>query len=86
MSALFRYFTCKTLVTTSTTINNHVIQYSSALRNIVDNKLDSAFVDRTVYPPNKAHTPTSIPMYFGPNLGERDSKRSMMMKTRLMAV
>ncbi len=62
IKALFRYLICITLVPTSTANNIQAIQCPKAARKIEDSRLDKALVERTVYPPNRAQIPTSIPM------------------------
>ena len=86
MSALLRYLICMTLVLTSTAIKNQVIGYRSADKNMMLSRLDKAFVDRTVYPPNRAQTPTSIPMYLPPNRGRRERKMRTQANTAQMMV
>lgn len=81
-----RYLTCNTLVTTNTSTNTQVIQYSNASKNIVDNRLDSALVESTVYPPNSAQMPTSIPMKRLSQRGERDRRTRIETRTALMSV
>ena len=66
--------------------NTQVIHHLKASRKIVLNKLDRAFVDKTVYPPNNAHTPTSIVMYMLPYFCDRESRTSMIAKKALREV
>ena len=74
IKALFRYLTCMILVPASTATKIHPIGFLNTLTKIVLNKLDNAFVDKTVYPPKRAQTPISIPIRRSPYC---DSERIM---------
>jgi hypothetical protein len=63
-----------------------VIQYSNASKNIVERRLDNAFVERTVYPPYNAQIPTSIPMKRLSHRGERDKRTRREISTALISV
>ncbi len=61
ISALFKYLICKIDVPTSTTNNTQVIGYVNTSKKIreVDINEERALVDRTVYPPKRAHLTSS---------------------------
>jgi len=66
--------TCSTLVPAKTNNKVQAIGFLKAFKKMVLSRLDKALVERTVYPPNKAQIPTSIPMRRSPYF---DSERKM---------
>lgn len=74
------------LVTTKTKTKPQVIRRLKASRNMLDNRLERAFVDNTVYPPKRAQIPTSIPIYLFSQREDRARRTSTITKAVLREV